>query len=114
MLFGGQQEAVDRCNFRIEELNTFLAGYAERSVFAADSASLEIVSRNLRGEGLIGTPEWCANARRPFFGFSDRVKDSQLPADLDTSQWWKQTKDSYGETRLPKRRSNGVQKANAE
>lgn len=114
VLFGGQQEAVDQCNFRIEELNTFLAGYAERSVFATNSNSLEIVVHNLRGEGPIGTPEWCANARRPFFGFSDRVKEWPLQTDLDTFDWWERTKDSYGETVLPTRRSASRQHAATE
>ncbi len=103
VLFGGHQDAVDGCNIPVEYLNTFAAAWAERSIFAADSRALQTVARNLRGEGLVGTPEWCEAARRPFFGFSDRLKDRQPPVELDVSQWWEQIKDSYGESILPER-----------
>ena len=101
VLFGGHQEAVDRCNIPIENLNAFLAAWAGRSVFAANLSSLESVARNLRGEGVVGTPDWCEAARRPFFGFADRLKDRQPPPGLDLSQWWDQIKNSYGESILP-------------
>jgi hypothetical protein len=95
VLFGGSQEAVDRWNIPVADLNSFLAGCAERSIFAADSNSLETVARMLRGEG-----EWCEAARRPFFGFVDYLRDQPIPDDAEVSQWWSQMKDSFGDSIL--------------
>jgi hypothetical protein len=104
VLFGGNQEAVNRFDIPAENLNCFLSACAERSIFAAESKCLETVAQNLRGEGSIDSTEWCNAARRPFFGFTDRLKDRRVPPDFDVSKWWNQIKESYGETILPWRK----------
>jgi hypothetical protein len=104
VLFGGSKKAVARWDVPVEELNTFLSAYAECSIFAAAAGPLEVVARNLRGDNPAYSSVWCDAARRPFFGFLDRLKDQQIPGDVNVSNWWDQIKDSYGESVLPWRK----------
>jgi hypothetical protein len=96
VLFGGSAQAVSSWDIPADELNTILSAYADRSIFAADARCLEVVARNLRGE-----EDWCVAARRPFFGFANRLKECHIPTDVDVSQWWEQFKNSFGESILP-------------
>ena len=64
VMFGGSEKAIAHWDIPADELNAILAGYAERSIFAADRATLERVAQQLRGENG-HSPEWCAAARRP-------------------------------------------------
>jgi hypothetical protein len=91
VLFCGSEEAVERCNVPVEKLNSFLAGMAIRSIYAADSNCLEAAARTLRGEG-----EWCAAARRPVFGLLDFIQGKDIPPEVDLKQWWNQVKDANG------------------
>jgi len=101
ILFGGRQEAVERCrDFTLGQVNAFLAAWADKSIFAADRKSLEAVKLNLEGEGTVGTDQWCEAARKPFFGSSDRIQLAQFPSKQDLSTWWEQLKSSYGEPLL--------------
>lgn len=113
VLFGGTEEALAHWNVPVDVLNVFLAGWAERSIFAADSSSLETVVRNLRGEGAIADPQWCDAARRPFFGFVDRLKDRPSLTDFDRAQWRNQIEDLYGRSILPDRRGEQQQSPQA-
>ncbi len=95
VLFGGTQEAVDRCNIPVEDLNAFLSGCAEHSIFAADMNTLEVVAHMLRGDD-----EWCEAARKPFFGFADFLNDQENPSDTEVSRLWHDMKNSFGESIL--------------
>jgi hypothetical protein len=108
-LFCGSEQAVGRCDIPVEELNAFLAGHADRSIYAAESAALEAVARTLRGEG-----PWYQMARRPFFGMLDFIKERQVPPDVDLSQWWGQVKDTFGDTILPRRSAASVVRPSTE
>jgi hypothetical protein len=103
VMFGGSEKAIAHWDIRADDLNAILAGYAQRSIFAADGATLERLAQHLRGENG-HSPEWCAAARSPFFGFLDRLKDMKAPETPEVSQWFKQFKDSYGESILPSNR----------
>jgi hypothetical protein len=98
VLFAGSGEAVDRWDIPAESLNLWLAAYADRSVFAANSKCLERIAEHLRVDCA-----WSRAARHPFFGFLDRLPDQKIPSDVDVSQWWDGVKDSYGRSILPSR-----------
>ncbi|MBN2331062.1 MAG: DUF4238 domain-containing protein [Candidatus Aenigmarchaeota archaeon] len=101
IIFGGRQEATERCrNLTLGQVNTFLAAWADKSIFAADRDTLEYVKLNLEGNGTIGTEQWCEAARKPFFGCSDRIQITQFPSQQDLSTWWEQLKSSYGDSLL--------------
>ena len=108
VMFGGSQKAIAHWNIPADDLNAILAGHAERSIFAGDRATLERVVQRLRGEKG-HSPEWCSSARRPFFGFLDRLKDLKAPGSRELSRWFKQFKDSYGESILRQRPSEAHQ-----
>jgi hypothetical protein len=103
VLFGGSEKAVAHWRIPVDDLNAILAGYAERSIFAADRATLERVVQHIRGEKP-HSQDWCAAARRPFFGFLDQLKDMKSPDSSGVTQWFKQLKDGYGESILPPNR----------
>jgi hypothetical protein len=97
VIFGGSEKAIVHWDIPADDLNAILAGYAERSIFAADRDTLERVAHQLRG-GNGHSPEWSAAARLPFFGFLDRLKDMKAPESPEI--WFKHLKDSYGESIL--------------
>lgn len=102
VLIGGLKEAIEGWgNFTVEQLNTFLAGWAERSIFAVDTDILENVKKNLEGKGVVETEEWCEQARKPFFGLPERIKTRKPPSDIETSLWWENLKDGYGQSIFP-------------
>lgn len=100
VVFGGSEKAIAHWNIPADDLNGFLAGCAKRSIFAADRATLERVAKKLRGDD--GQPaDWCNAARRPFFGFLDRLNDMKSPGRADIGKWFTEYKDSYGDSILP-------------
>lgn len=97
ILFGGHQQATERCrDITLGQVNAFLAGWADKSIFSSDRNTLEAVKLNLEGNGTVGTDQWCEAARKPFFGNSDRIQLAQFPSEQDLSTWWEQLKSSYG------------------
>ncbi len=97
ILIGGVQEAVDEArSWTIDQVNAFLAAWAEKSIFAANQNDLEIIKENLEGNGIIGTNEWCENARKPFFGLIDRIYSRQPPSSEHLADWWKEIKAEFG------------------
>lgn len=104
VFFGGSQQAVNNCNFPVHELNAFLAGWAYRSVFAAERGALDEVVEILSGKYEMWRKEWCDRARLPCFGLEERSKTYSVSPDEITKDWWNGFKDSYGETILPWKR----------
>lgn len=102
VLFGGHEDAIERCDVSSEVLNAFLAGWAERSIFAAINEPLRLIIHNLGSNGNFVSPEWCTNARRPFFGINERLGDREIPPGLNVSNWWNAVKDSYGQSLIPR------------
>jgi hypothetical protein len=100
VMFGGSEKAIAHWDISADDLNAILAGYAERSIFAADRATLERVVQHLHEEKG-HSPEWRGAAHRPFFGFLDWLQDMKAPDSLEISQWLNQHKESYGESILP-------------
>ena len=101
VMFGGHQEAIEKCNCWIDELNAFLAGWAHRSVFAAERHTLEAIRSILSGENKSFESTWCRNARQPLFGFLDRLGKHTGLRDEELPDFWKDLKASYGESILP-------------
>ena len=97
VLVGGLQEAVDEArSWTINQVNAFLAAWAEKSIFAPDRADLEIVKSDLEGAGSVHSDEWCEAARKPFFGLPDRIYSRKPPSGEDLSNWWEQVKLMFG------------------
>ncbi len=97
VLVGGLQEAVDEArSWTIDQVNAFLAAWAEKSIFAADRSDLEIIKANLEGDGTVGSNEWCENARKPFFGLPDRIYSRQPPSSERLLDWWEEVKAEFG------------------
>jgi len=97
VLIGGLQEAVDEGRtWTIDQVNAFLAAWAEKSIFAPDRRDLEIVKSDLEGTGSIGSDEWCEAARKPFFGLPERIYSMQPPSGEALSEWWEQAKAAFG------------------
>ncbi len=102
VLIGGLQKAIERWGrITSEQLNAFLAGWAEQSIFAADTNTLKVVKKNLEGNGQIRHEDWYKAARKPFFGLPERMMKMQSPSGAELSQWWKEVKDSYGQSIFP-------------
>jgi len=90
VLIGGLMEDVEEArSWTIEQVNAFLAAWAEKSIFAADRSDLEIVKADLEGEGNIGP-------RKPFLGLSERIYSKQPPPSEDLSDWWEKVKTEFG------------------
>ena len=97
VLVGGLQEAVDEGrSWTIDQMNAFLAAWAEKSVFAPDRRDLEIVKSDLEGAGSVGSDEWYEAARKPFFGLPERIYSKQPPSGEALSEWWEQVKGAFG------------------
>jgi hypothetical protein len=100
ILIGGQDKAVEK--FRevtIDEINLFLFAWAYKSIYAAEKHTLESIKKMLEG---IDNKEWCEAARKPLFGMPERIKFKNTPSDINISQWYKDMKDKYGESILPR------------
>lgn len=97
ILIGGLLEAVEQWRtVDIDQLNVFLAAWAEKSIFAADCTDLEVVKLLLGGSERIQSEEWLDAARRPFFGLPDRMYLRQPPSGEALRSWWDEIKDSFG------------------
>lgn len=97
LLIGGLRDAVENYGYTTaEQLNLFLAAWAEQFIFAADTDTLENVKKHLEGKGDIVTKEWCEQARKPFGGMAERIKSKKIPSEINISQWWEDMKNSYG------------------
>lgn len=97
VLVGGLQEAVNEArSWTIDQVNAFLAAWAEKSIFAADRSDLESIKANLEGDGTVGSNEWCEVARKPFFGLPDRIYSRQPPSSERLSDWWEEVKAEFG------------------
>lgn len=97
VLVGGLQEAVIEVrSWTVDQVNAFLAAWAEKSIFAAERSDLEIVKSDLEGEGGVGPDEWCEAARKPFFGLPERIYLRQPPSGEELSDWWEQVKLVFG------------------
>lgn len=97
VLIGGLQEAVDEArSWTIDQVNAFLAGWADKSIFAPERSDLEIVKSDLEGAGSVGSDEWCEAARKPFFGLPERIYLRHPPCGEDLSDWWEQVKLAFG------------------
>jgi len=97
VLIGGLPEAVSQWEgVTIEQLNAFLAAWAEKSVFAGERHDLEIVKADLEGSGTVGEEEWCEAARKPFFGLPERMYSRQPPSGAALYEWWERVKASFG------------------
>ncbi|MBN1125502.1 MAG: DUF4238 domain-containing protein [Sedimentisphaerales bacterium] len=98
ILFGGLPQALDRSrNTTIDQINIFLAGWADKSVFAAERSVLEQVKRDMEGKGIIQSEEWCMEARKPFLGIQERIQATPAPSSEFVTKWWDARKSSYGE-----------------
>lgn len=97
VLVGGLQEGVEEArSWTIDQMNAFLAAWAEKSIFAAERSDLEIVKSDLEGSGSVGSDEWCEAARKPFFGLPERIYSRGPPCGGDLSDWWEQVKLAFG------------------
>jgi len=97
VLVGGLQEPVDEArSWTIDQVNAFLAAWAEKSIFASELNDLEIVKSDLEGAGSVGSDEWCEAARKPFFGLSDRIYSRKPPSGKNLSDWWEEVKAVFG------------------
>lgn len=97
VIVGGLQEAVDEArSWTIDQVNTFLAAWAEKSIFAADRSDLEIIKTNIEGDGTVGPNEWCEIARKPFFSLPDRIYSRKPPSSERLSDWWEEVKAEFG------------------
>ena len=94
ILIGGLEEGVERFrNYTIDELNVFLFAWANRSIYAAERATLESIKSVLDE---IDNKEWCEAARRPLFGLPERIMDKVIPKGVNTSKWYATMKDTFG------------------
>ena len=99
ILIRGLDQAVERFrNATIDEINLFLFAWAYKSIYAAEKHTLESIKEMLEG---IDNKEWYAAARKPLFGLPERIKEKDIPSDVNISQWYNDMKDTYGETILP-------------
>lgn len=101
ILLGGLGRAVEECHtWSASSINSFLAAWADRGIFAADRETLNAVVRDLRGEGEIEDQMWCKAARKPLFGLPDRIAAMSIPESVDVGEFYQSMKDLYGRSIL--------------
>ena len=66
VLIGGNAKNLNGWQLSIDRMNLVLAAYANRSVFCAEKAVLEVIAHDLRGNNPDLNPAWCGDARLPF------------------------------------------------
>ena len=98
ILFGGKTEIVEKCkNLSIRDINFCLAAWAERNIYAAYEHTLEDVTKDLCGEGIITGPTELLDAvRKPLFGLPERIDSNSAPEGIDLNKAWDMLKDSFG------------------
>jgi len=110
ILFGGSADDIEECFFwSVSGMNLYLASKADRSIFAADRATLESIVRELTDNGDAGNSEWMEAARKPHFGLPERIRTTPIPESVDTHEFCESMKAAYGESVLePIRRGRSL------
>jgi len=94
ILIGGLEEGVERFrHYTIDELNVSLFAWANRSIYAAERATLESIKTMLDE---IEDKEWYEAARKPLFGLPERIMDKVIPKGVNISEWYATMKDTFG------------------
>jgi hypothetical protein len=65
------------------DMNCFLAAWADRWVYCADRAELELVQAELSNPTPPRDASWASAARQPLFGHPDRISSMPKPTDKD-------------------------------
>jgi hypothetical protein len=101
VLIGGDAKNLDDWQLPIDRMNLVLAAYADRSVFCADKAVLEVMVNDLLGNNPELNSAWCEDARLPFCGFLHGLKNQEYPVNIDLSKWMDELKNSFGDSIIP-------------
>lgn len=103
VLYGGGDEAIERMRHaRVSDLNFFLAAWARRHIFVSTTETLERV-RNSMSERSEYAAETVAEARKPLFGVSERIRErmavGEVPNDFDFGRALQEMHEGYGRPR---------------
>ena len=80
IVFGGSREALDTLSeVNVRAINLFLAAWAEKRIYAANSSTLLDLAKELRGEGTNQDHRWLEAARKPLFGLPERAASTAIP-----------------------------------
>ena len=98
VLFGEKKEIVEKCEvLSIRDINFCLAAWTDRNIYAANKDTLEDITKDLRGEGIITGPRELLDAvRKPLFGLPERATTRPVPESIDLDKFWETLKDSFG------------------
>jgi hypothetical protein len=99
IILGGFSESLAPwASVSVEYINLLLGAWAEKHIFAADRDTLQILARNLRGEGEFESGAFLEAALKPLFGLPDRILNAYRSdkGTIDISKAWESLKDSYG------------------